>query len=73
MACRTRKANLLGSTKPPSLYEITYGGISALASQLKGRWEAKGEGFASAALCQRTACDADVLGTQLKVAKSFFR
>jgi hypothetical protein len=50
-----------------------YGGISALTSQLKGRWVAKGEGFASAALCQRTACDADVLGTQLKVAKSFFR
>jgi hypothetical protein len=62
---------------PPNLrvctYEITCGGVSALTSQLKGRWVAKGEGFASAALCQRTACDADVLGTQLKVAKSFFR
>jgi hypothetical protein len=40
---------------------------------LKWRWGGKGEGFASTALCQRTACDADVLGTQLKVAKSFFR
>ncbi|KAN0099672.1 hypothetical protein V8E51_013447 [Hyaloscypha variabilis] len=33
-----RTAHLLTSTKPPSLSELTYGGISAVTSHLNGRW-----------------------------------
>jgi hypothetical protein len=40
-----RKANLLTSTKPPSLSELTYGGISAVTSHLNGRWGYKRGAF----------------------------
>jgi hypothetical protein len=73
MESRARKANLWTSTKPPSLSELRSGGNSAVTSQLKGWWGNKEGMLRFTALCQRTACDADVLGIQLKSAKSFFR